>query len=141
MFLLFSRPIEFLGVPAFYSILMGFVVVFAVSSLLLLLLSFSLKGQAASKGSEIKSWLAGFVVLGAAFLITNLILAIPVIIILLVIQTSVIEPIFDSSDQTFHKIDNFLTFLGIAVNLIGYFRAVKIFHQRIYIRFAKRRRK
>ena len=104
MFLLFTRPIEFLGVPAFYSILMGFVTVSAVSSLLLLL-SFSLKSQAAPKGSEIKSWLTGFVVLGATFLIANLILAIPVIIILLVIQTSVIEPIFDSSDQTFHKID------------------------------------
>ena len=138
MFLLFSRPIEFLGFSGFLSILIGFAVI-SVASWLLLPIFFWSKDETASKGEAIKSWLAGSAVLGVAFLIANLILAIPVIVILIVVQTSVIER-FDGSDETFHKVDDALTLTVIAVNLICYFLAITIYHRKIYNRLFARRK-
>ena len=138
MFLLFSRPPEFFGIPAFFFILTGFVVISVVSGLLLLI-SLHSESAPASKGEQIKSWLAGSTVLGAIFLIANLILAIPMLILLFFVQVFVVDAAFGSSDRTFHRFDNFFTVLGIAVNLICFIWAVKVYRRKIYDRFFERR--
>lgn len=140
MFLLFSRPPEFWGISTFFIILACFAVIFAVSGAALLI-SFLLADGTTPGGKAVKSWVAASVALAAVFAVGNLLLAIPAIIFLFFVQAFVVESVFDSSDETFHKIDNFLTFFGIAVNLIGYLWAVKFFRRKIYSRFFEGREK
>lgn len=136
MLLFFSRPPEFWGVPAFFIILTGFATLLVVSGALLPL-SFVFKDDTVSRSKAVKSWLVGFAALGAFFLIVNLILAIPILLVLFVVEGSVFKGDYQLSDESFHKIDNFITFAGIVVNLICYFGAVKTLHGKIYKRFFK----
>ena len=133
MLFLFSRPIEFPGVFAFYYSIIGFVIA-AIASEILRRIIFRSKNEPALESSA-QSWLAGFAVLGFIFLIGNLILAVPAIVIFFLVHTAVVESLLDSSDATFHRVDNVDTVLVLTINLTGYLLAVRIFHQKIYSRF------
>jgi hypothetical protein len=138
MFFLFSRPIEFPGIFAFYYSLIGFTVL-AIASEILRRVIFRAKNEPALE-SPARSWLAGFALLGFVFLIGNLILAVPAIAILFFIHIAVIERSFDASDRTFHQFDNVVTALVLAFNLFGYVLAVRLYHRKIYLWFRREKK-
>lgn len=139
MLLLFSRPIEFPGVFAFYYSLIGFTVA-ALASEVIRRIVFRAKNEPTLE-SPARSWLAGFALLGFVFLIANLILAVPVIAILFIVHSAVIEPSFDASDRTFHQFDNVVTALVVILNLFGYVLAVRLYHRKIYLWFRRKKTK